>query len=60
VIAPLGILHFWWMKAGKNDFEQPIIFGLIVAALLGMRLYWKLARPSPRAALPTKDARRWI
>jgi sulfoxide reductase heme-binding subunit YedZ len=40
LIAPLGILHFWWMKAGKQDFAQPILFGLIVALLLGVRLYW--------------------
>ncbi len=40
VIAPLGILHFWWMKAGKHNFTQPIIFGLIVALLLGVRVYW--------------------
>jgi sulfoxide reductase heme-binding subunit YedZ len=57
VIAPLGILHFWWMKAGKHDFQQPIIFGAIVAVLLGLRLYWKLAKPAPRAPLAT-DARR--
>lgn len=61
VIAPLGILHFWWMKAGKHDFREPIIFGTIVALLLGLRLYWKLtgkaARPAPRAPLNT-DARR--
>jgi sulfoxide reductase heme-binding subunit YedZ len=25
VIAPLAILHFWWMKAGKHNFTQPII-----------------------------------
>jgi sulfoxide reductase heme-binding subunit YedZ len=41
VIAPLGILHFWWMKAGKNDFEQPILFGVIVASLLLTRVYWR-------------------
>ena len=41
VIAPLGILHFWWMKAGKHDFGQPTIFGLIVAALLLMRVVWR-------------------
>jgi sulfoxide reductase heme-binding subunit YedZ len=41
VIAPLGILHFWWMRAGKHNFAQPALFGLIVAALLAMRLYWK-------------------
>ena len=44
VIAPLGILHFWWMKAGKHNFTQPIIFGLIVALLLGVRLYWNRTR----------------
>ena len=49
VIAPLGILHFWWMKAAKQDFSQPIIFGLIVLALLGVRLYW--ARSKAAAAV---------
>ncbi len=44
VIAPLGILHFWWMKAGKHNFTQPIIFGLIVALLLGVRIYWSRTR----------------
>jgi sulfoxide reductase heme-binding subunit YedZ len=40
VIAPLGILHFWWMRAGKHDFNKPILFGLIVLVLLGMRVWW--------------------
>ncbi len=40
VITSLGILHYWWMKAGKHDFEQPIIFGVIVAALLLIRIFW--------------------
>jgi methionine sulfoxide reductase heme-binding subunit len=44
LIAPLGILHFWWMKAGKHNFTQPIIFGLIVALLLGARVYWSRTR----------------
>lgn len=43
-IAPLGVLHFWWMKAGKHDFAEPILFGLIVLILLGVRIYWKLAQ----------------
>jgi methionine sulfoxide reductase heme-binding subunit len=45
VIAPLGILHFWWMKAGKHDFAQPILFGSIVAVLLLARLYWNVVQP---------------
>ncbi|MES2538160.1 MAG: protein-methionine-sulfoxide reductase heme-binding subunit MsrQ [Pseudomonadota bacterium] len=54
VIAPLGILHFWWMKAGKNDFAQPILFGSIVAILLLMRAYWRFvpASPQKRASSP--------
>ena len=47
LIAPLGILHFWWMKAGKHDFIQPIIFGVIVALLLGVRLYWNRSKLVP-------------
>jgi sulfoxide reductase heme-binding subunit YedZ len=53
LIAPLGILHYWWMKAGKNDFEQPIVFGLIVAALLLARVYWRFAQ---RPAASTRAA----
>jgi methionine sulfoxide reductase heme-binding subunit len=45
LIASLGILHFWWMKAGKNDFAQPILFGSIVALLLLVRLYWNVVQP---------------
>jgi sulfoxide reductase heme-binding subunit YedZ len=50
LIAPLGILHFWWMKAAKHNFTQPIIFGLIVALLLGLRLYWKGTRTAAARA----------
>ncbi|MES2933537.1 MAG: protein-methionine-sulfoxide reductase heme-binding subunit MsrQ [Pseudomonadota bacterium] len=52
LIAPLGILHFWWMKAGKQDFEQPLLFGLIVAVLLVMRLYWKVRKSAAAKSPP--------
>lgn len=44
VIAALAILHFWWMKAGKNDFAEPMLFGAIVAGLLGLRVWWHVRR----------------
>ncbi|NVD71972.1 sulfoxide reductase heme-binding subunit YedZ [Duganella sp. BJB488] len=50
VIAPLAILHFWWMKAGKHNFTQPIIFGLILGALLLMRVYWARGKALSAAA----------
>ncbi len=41
LIAILAILHFWWMRAGKNNFGEPIIFGSIIALLLGARLVFR-------------------
>ncbi|WP_150627029.1 protein-methionine-sulfoxide reductase heme-binding subunit MsrQ [Pandoraea captiosa] len=43
-IAVLAILHYWWMKAGKNDLAQPAIYAIVVAGLLGARLFWALRR----------------
>ena len=40
VIAPLAVLHFWWMKSAKNNLAQPTLFLVIVALLLGLRFYW--------------------
>jgi sulfoxide reductase heme-binding subunit YedZ len=44
VVAPLAILHYWWMKAGKHNFEQPIVWGSVVAVLLLLRVWWSLRR----------------
>jgi len=41
LILPLGILHFWWMKAGKNLLAQPILFATIVTVLLLLRIFFK-------------------
>jgi sulfoxide reductase heme-binding subunit YedZ len=40
LIAVAAILHYWWHKAGKNDFSTVSIYAAVVAALLGMRLWW--------------------
>jgi sulfoxide reductase heme-binding subunit YedZ len=39
VIAGLGILHFFWMRSGKNDFAEVAVYAAILAALLGWRVY---------------------
>jgi sulfoxide reductase heme-binding subunit YedZ len=44
VIICLGVLHFFWMKAGKHDFNQPILFACIVAVLLGTRVFWAIQK----------------
>lgn len=50
VIAVLAILHYWWMKAGKNDLAQPAIYAIVVAGLLGARLVGFGRRGASRAA----------
>jgi len=40
-IGVLSIWHFWLMRAGKNDFFEPTVYGLVLALLL-------LARIPPR------------
>ncbi|TAG35693.1 MAG: sulfoxide reductase heme-binding subunit YedZ [Polaromonas sp.] len=37
-IAGLGLLHFFWMRAGKNNFAEVFVYAAIVAVLLGWRV----------------------
>jgi sulfoxide reductase heme-binding subunit YedZ len=46
-IAVLVLLHFFWMKAGKNDFAEWSVYAAIVAALLGWRAVRRLRRARP-------------
>lgn len=39
VIAGLGILHFFWMRAGKHNFAEVAVYAAIIATLLAWRLY---------------------
>jgi len=48
-IAALGVLHFWWHKAGKNDVSEPLVYAVIVAGLLAFRLVWHLRHRLPAA-----------
>jgi sulfoxide reductase heme-binding subunit YedZ len=44
VIAGLGILHFFWMRAGKNDFAEVAVYAAILAVLLGWRVWQYVVR----------------
>ncbi|KWT97395.1 MULTISPECIES: protein-methionine-sulfoxide reductase heme-binding subunit MsrQ [unclassified Variovorax] len=55
VIAGLGLLHFFWMRAGKNDFAEVFVYAAIIAVLLGWRV-WNFAR-NKRAAAPAPAGR---
>jgi len=42
LIAGLALLHFFWMRAGKNDFAEVAVYAAIVAVLLLARIGRKL------------------
>ena len=44
VISGLGLLHFFWMRAGKNDFAEVFVYAAIVALLLGWRIHQYLKK----------------
>jgi sulfoxide reductase heme-binding subunit YedZ len=43
-IAVVGLMHFIWMRAGKNNFAEPLVYGSILALLLGWRAWRRLRR----------------
>jgi sulfoxide reductase heme-binding subunit YedZ len=57
-IAILGVIHFYWLV--KADITRPAQYGLVLALLLGFRLYhkWAAASAPQRRAVPTVTAAR--
>lgn len=49
LIAGLGLLHFFWLRAGKNNFAEVFVYAAIIAALLLWRV-WNFARRKTAAA----------
>ena len=40
LVAGLAVLHFFWMRAGKNNFAEVFVY----AAILGVLLGWRFTR----------------
>ena len=49
LVAGLGILHFFWMRAAKHNFAEVALYAAILAVLLGWRA-WRWLRGVHRAA----------
>lgn len=38
--ALLAVLHFFWMRTGKNNFAEVWVYAAVLSALMGWRLWW--------------------
>ena len=41
--AVLAVLHFFWMRAGKNDFTEVLVYAAVLGSLLAWRV-WKAVK----------------
>lgn len=52
LIILTGLVHFWWMRAGKQNFAQPLLISIIAVVLLGSRVVtWWQNKKKLKAAL---------
>lgn len=42
-VAVMAVLHFFWMRAGKNDFTEVLVYAAVLGILLAWRIWnrWK-------------------
>lgn len=38
-ISTLGLVHYWWLV--KKDVTLPLVYGVVLAVLLGINIYYK-------------------
>lgn len=43
-IVLLGLLHFFWMRAAKNNFAEVVVYATVIAVLLGWRVKQALSK----------------
>jgi sulfoxide reductase heme-binding subunit YedZ len=48
LMAALAVLHFFWMRAGKNDFAEVAVYAAILAVLAGLAVGALFAQPCGR------------
>ena len=51
-VAVLAVLHFFWMRAGKQDFAEVALYAALLGGLLGWRAWrrWARHRAAPQVS----------
>jgi sulfoxide reductase heme-binding subunit YedZ len=47
-VVLLGLLHFFWMRAAKNNFAEVAVYAVVIAVLLGWRIVHRLRNTAAR------------
>lgn len=56
-VAAVALLHFWWMRAAKHNFAEPVIYIAIIGVLMVWRLWHRWRGVStPRAQSVARNA----
>jgi sulfoxide reductase heme-binding subunit YedZ len=48
-VALLALLHFYWMRSGKNDHAEVLVYAVVLGGLLAWRLWRAWPRSKPLA-----------
>jgi sulfoxide reductase heme-binding subunit YedZ len=57
-IGLLALLHFFWMRAAKHNFAEWSVYAVVIATLLGWRLWRAIAPGREPATSPDGPARK--
>jgi sulfoxide reductase heme-binding subunit YedZ len=50
IVAVLGVVHYWWQVKSKTDIVEPLLYSLLLAVLLGVRLQHRLVHAKTAVA----------
>jgi len=50
--AALGVIHFLWLV--KSDLREPLLYAAALTLLLGLRLWFRIARSRSRKPAPNE------
>jgi sulfoxide reductase heme-binding subunit YedZ len=50
VVAVLGVVHYWWQVKSNSDIVEPLLYSVLLAVLLGVRLQHRLVHAKAAVA----------
>jgi sulfoxide reductase heme-binding subunit YedZ len=50
-VAGLALLHFFWMRAGKNNFAEVAVYAVVLGLLLAWRVSQAIRKNRPKPSL---------